>query len=157
MITVGRFVLGFLLGCVLFVWAFILAGVGHGSVVPLASAAPFVFAVPKLFDQQGFWGLLSLLFMLLGTGFLWSVYFGVFPAIQAFAIRMLLVGLIAAVHVGTATLQLTKDSLLADSFNRFPFQTSGYFILFLITVLSLVVSTWVGSKRRLSPASSKPH
>ena len=154
MVIVGRFVLGFLVGCVLSVWSFILAGVGHGSSVPLASAAPFVFVIPDVFYQQGFLGLLSLLLMWLGTGLLWAVYFGVLPTIHSFVIRMLLVVVVAVVHVGTAAWQLTKDFLLADSFERFPFQTSGYFILFLITLLSLGVVTWVGSKRRFSSAAS---
>jgi len=152
--TIGRFVLGFVVGCVLFAWSFILAGVGHGSIVPLASAAPFVFVIPSVFNQQGFLGLLSLLTMWLGTGFLWAVYFGVFPAINSFAIRMLLVVSVTVVHVGTAAWQLRKDFLLRDSFDRFPFQTGGYFVLFVITLLLLGAVTWVGSKRRFSTASS---
>ena len=67
---------------------------------------------------------------------------------------MLLVVFVTVVHVGTAVWQLTKDFLLSDSFKRFPVLTGGYFILFLITLLSLGALTWVGSKRPFSPASS---
>jgi len=149
--TVGRFASGLVVGCVLFVWSFILAGAGQGSSVPLASAAPLFFVNIDAFAKLGLWGLLL---MLLGTGFLWAIYFGAFPAINSLAVRMLLVVFVACVHVGTAVWQLTKDFLLSDSFKRFPVLTGGYFILFLLTLLSLGALTWVGSERRFSPASS---
>lgn len=146
--TVIRFVLGFVVGCVLFAWSFVLAGVGHGSIVPLASAAPFLFVSRHLFNAQGLWGLLLLLIEMQSTGLLWAIYFCVFPAINSFVIRILLVVLVVVVHVGTAASQLSKDFLLADSFNQFPAQTGGYFVLFAITLLSLGVLASVGSKRR---------
>src|SRR5437870_10425789 len=127
--TVGRFASGLVVGCVLFVWSFFLAGAGQGSGVPLASAAPFLFVYVNAFDKLGLWGLLLIL---QGTGFLWAIYFGAFPAINSFAVRMLLVLFVVCVHVGTAVWQLTKDFLLNDSFKRFPVLTGGYFILFLI-------------------------
>src|ERR1044072_4768732 len=99
--TVARWVSGFVIGCALFVWSFILAGVGHGSIVPLASAAPFVFAYPQAFDQQGFAGLLSLVVMWLGTGSLWAIYFGALPTIHSIVIRVLLVLFVVGIHVGT--------------------------------------------------------
>jgi hypothetical protein len=51
--TVGRFVIGFVIGGVLFFWSFILAGVGHGSSVPFASAAPFFFLNRDAFVHVG--------------------------------------------------------------------------------------------------------
>jgi hypothetical protein len=149
--SVARSILGFFLGCVLFAWSFILAGAGHGSNVPLASATPLLFLVLDLFNNTGLWGLLILF---AGTGLLWAVYFGAFPSIESFVVRMLLVVLAALLHLGIAVWKLTEDFLLRDSFNRFPKMTGGYFLLFGIALLLLGGLTWAGPKRRASTASS---
>ena len=148
--TVVRFVSGFVIGCVLFIWSFILTGVGHGPTVPFASAAPFLFLNRDAFGHLGPWGFLLIW---VGTGLLWSVYFGVFPPIGSFAIRMLLLMLVVVVHVGTAARELANDFLLRDSFVRFPLLTGGYFVLFTLVLLSLGIVVWLGSTRRSSAAS----
>lgn len=148
--TVARFISGFLLGCVLFGWSFILAGAGHGSNVPLASATPLLFLVLDLFNNTGLWGLLTLL---AGTGLNWAIYFGVLPARNSFVIRMLLFLLVALLHLGIALWKLTEDFLLRESFERFPKLTGGYFVLLEITLLLLGALTWVGPKRRYSTAA----
>src|SRR4030095_8127752 len=102
--TLGRFAVGFLVGCVLFVWSLILAGAGHGSIVPLASAAPVLFVNLDAFGKLGMWGFW--LIELPGAGLLWATYFGVFPEINSFAIRMFLVVSVACVHVGTSVWQM---------------------------------------------------
>jgi hypothetical protein len=149
--TVARSIFGFVLGCVLFGWSLILSGAGHGSSVPLASATPLFFLVLDLFNNTGLWGLLILL---AGTGSLWAIYFGAFPSVESFAIRMLLVMLVALLHLGIAVWKLREDFLLRDSFNRFPKLTGGYFLLFGIALLLLAGLTWAGPRRRVSTASS---
>jgi hypothetical protein len=149
--TAARSISGFVLGCVLFGWSFILAGAGHGSNVPLASATPLLFLVLALFNNLG---LLGLLFLLAGTGLLWAIYFGAFPTIESLVIRMLLVVLVALLHLGIAFWKLTEDTLLRDSFKRFPKLTGGYFVLFGVSLLLLGALTWMGPKRRVSTPSS---
>ena len=149
--TVSRFVIGFVIGCVLFFWSFILAGVGHGPTVPFASAAPFFFLNRDAFGHVGMWGFL---FEWGGTGLLWGIYFGAFPLIDSFVIRMLLLGLVMVFHVGMAARELADDFLLRDSFVRFPLLTGGYFVFFLVVLLSLGIVIWRGSSRLFLPASS---
>ena len=150
--TAAHLVSGFVIGCVLFAWSFILAGVGHGPTVPLASAAPFLFLNRDAFGHVGMWGFLFI--WAGGTGLLWVIYFGVFPAIRSFVIRMLLLVLVVVVHVGMAARELANDFLLRDSFSRFPLLTGGYFVFFLVVLLSLGVVIWRGSSRPFLPASS---
>jgi hypothetical protein len=149
--TIGRFVIGFVIGCVLFFWSFILAGVGHGSSVPFASAAPFFFLNRDAFVHVG---MLGFLFEWGGIGLLWGIYFGVFPLSSSFIIRRLLLGLVVVFHVGMAVRELVHDSLLRDSFVRFPLLTVGYFVFFLVVLVSLGVVIWRGSSRLFLPASS---
>lgn len=147
--TAAHLVSGFVIGCVLFAWSFILAGVGHGPTVPLASAAPFLFLNRDAFGHVGMWGFLFI--WAGGTSLLWVIYFGVFPAIGSFRIRILLFVFVVVVHVGMAAKELANDFLLRDSFARFPLLTGGYFVLFWFVLVSLGVLVWRGSNRRFAP------
>ena len=149
--TVGRWVSGFLIGCVLFAWSFMLTGAGHGSSVPFASAAPFWLFNRDFFVHVGIWGFLM---EWAATGLLWAIYFGVFPAIGSFVFRLLLLLVVVVVHLGIAARELANDFLLRDSFTRFPILTGGYFGLFLLVLVSLGVVVLRRSKQRLAPVPS---
>ena len=85
---------------------------------------------------------------------MWGIYFGAFPLIDSFVVRMLLLGLVVVFHVGMAARELADDFLLRDSFVRFPLLTGGYGVFFLVVLLSLGVVIWRGSSRLVLPASS---
>jgi hypothetical protein len=151
--TVFRLVAGFVIGCVLFRWALVLASVGEGSMTPLGTGAPELFPLIVIFEkfQHGaFWFWL----IVFGAGLLWSFYWGVLPAISSFGGRILAFMVVAVLHFGGGLFTLSRDLGFGVEFRRYPVLMIGYFVFFGIILLSLGVLTWVGLKPRVSAAVS---
>ena len=149
--TIFRFVAGFVIGFVLFMWALILGGAGEGSMTPLVSAAPELLPLLAVFEKSGAWAFWLIVF---GAGFLWAVYFGLLPAINSFVGRIVVFMVIAVLHFGGGVFALSRDRGFDAEFQRYPTLTIGYFVFFWIVLLSLGALTWVGSKPRASAAVS---
>ena len=149
--TILRFVAGFVIGFVLFMWALLLGGAGEGSMTPLVSAAPELLPLLAVFEKSGAWVFWLIVF---GAGFLWAVYFGLLPAINSFVGRIVVFMVIAVLHFGGGVFALSRDRGLDAEFQRYPTLTIGYFVFFWIVLLSLGALTWVGSKPRVSAAVS---
>ncbi|HKP38758.1 MAG TPA: hypothetical protein VJT71_18015 [Pyrinomonadaceae bacterium] len=149
--TIFRFVSGFVIGLVLFMWALLLNGAGEGAMTPLVSAAPELLPLLAVFEKSGVWAFWLIVF---GAGLLWAGYFGLLPAINSFVSRMVVFMVIAILHFGGGVLALSRDRGFDAEFQRYPVLTVGYFVFFWIVVLSLGALTWAGSKRRVVAAGS---
>ena len=152
--TIFRFVAGFVFGLVLFMWALLLNGAGEGAMTPMVSAAPELLPVLAAFQNPGAWSAWLIVF---GAAALWAVYFGLLPAINSLAGRMVVFMVIAVLHFGGGVFALSRDRGFAAEFQRYPTLTVGYFVFFSIVLLSLGALTWVGSKPRGSAAVSEFH
>ena len=64
-----RFILGFLVGCLLSVYALFLGGAGHGTFAPMVGNASIFFFVPGL----------GIFLAVFGTPFLWAIYYALIP------------------------------------------------------------------------------
>src|SRR5882762_1133194 len=101
----GRFALGFVIGCILIVWAVGLAAAGHGTFAPIVSVAPELLpllAAAEKWGLSGFW-----LVVVPGAGLLWAVYFGLLPAIKSFIVRVVVVIIVCLVHFGAGVWSLS--------------------------------------------------
>jgi hypothetical protein len=147
----GRFALGFVIGCILIVWAVGLAAAGHGTFAPIVSGAPellpFLAAAEK-WGLSGFW-----LVVVPAAGLLWAVYFGLLPAIKSFVVRVVVVIIICLVHFGATVWSLSKDPGFARMADAQPVPTIGFFVFFWVVILAFGARTWAGPNFRLRDAA----
>ena len=132
-----RIAAGFVLGCILSVCAFSLAGAGHGTYTPLTANAPMLVVIPDV-------GILAALF---GTPLLWAAYFLAIPEITSRILRLLAVILVALLHVGVGTWMASRDSYLPRMFAYAPSFTIFYFGLLILSVVALGVLASVANNR----------
>lgn len=132
-----RIGVGFVLGCILSMFAFAHAGVGHGSYTPLVANAPMLVLIPEI-------GILVAFF---GTPFLWAAYFLWIPEIRSGTGRSVAVVLAALAHVGTGAWMASRDSYLQRTFGDEPWSTVLYFALLIAGVVMLGVLALRGTKR----------
>lgn len=150
--TVGRFCLGFIIGFVLLVWATILAGAGHGTSAPLFTVMPLPLSI---FDSIARMGLVGFwLIQVPGNGLLWAVYFGWFPRVNSFVVRMVAVTLIGCIYLGAAAWALSWDPGFARMVDALPLLTIGFFVFLWVVILALGARTWAGPHFRLRNAVS---
>src|ERR1043166_3701075 len=99
--TILRFVAGFVIGFVLFMWALLLNGAGEGGMTPVGSAAPAILPLLAVFKNPGAWGFWLIVF---GAGVLWAVYFGFLPEINSRVGRIVAFMVITVLHFGGGVL-----------------------------------------------------
>jgi len=80
-----RFALGFVVGLILTACALVPTAAGHGTYAPLVAAASFLALVPVL--------------GILGTPFLWAIYYTVIPAIDSRIMRGFVVVSVLLLHL----------------------------------------------------------
>ena len=147
----GRFALGFVIGCILIVWAVGLAAAGHGTIAPIVSGAPELLpllAAAEKWGLSGFWLLVVPL-----AGLLWAVYFGFLPAIKLFVVRVAAVTIICLVHFGATLWSLSKDPGFARMADAQPVPTIGFFVFLWVVLLVLSARIWAGPQFRLRNAA----
>jgi hypothetical protein len=136
-----RVAVGLVLGCVLSVCAFGLAGAGHGTYTPITANAPMLAIVPDA----------GIVLALLGTPLLWAAYFLALPKITSRILRLFAVAVVASVHLGTAAWMSSRDEYFGRVFERFPSLMVLYFGVLIVAVLTLgVVSVARARELRLS-------
>lgn len=149
--TIFRFVAGFVLGFILFMWALLLSGAGEGALTPLVSAAPELLPLLAVFKNPGPWAFWLIVF---SAGVFWAVYFGLLPAINSFVGRLVVFMVVAAVHFGGGVFALSRDLGFGAEFQRYPTLMIGYFVFFWLVLLLLGGLTWVGAKPRVSAVAT---
>src|ERR1051326_1492156 len=112
-----RVAIGFVLGSVLAVCAFGLAGAGHGTYTPITANAPMLAIIPEI-------GVAAALF---GTPLLWAGYFLAVPEISSPILRSFAVTAVALVHLGTAVWMSSRDEYFGRVFDRYPSFLVFYF------------------------------
>ena len=131
-----RIGIGFALGCILSIFAFALAGVGHGTYTPLVANAPMLIFIPEV-------GILAAFF---GTPLLWAAYFLCIPRIKSGIARLVAVVLIALVHLGAGAWMAAQDSYLLRTFKGEAWPMIFYFGFLIVVVILLGVLAGLGTK-----------
>ena len=104
-----RATIGFLFGLALGAIAFLLAGIGHGTYVPMIASVSVLAFIPVL----------GVLIALFGAPFLWAAYFILIPAILSRVKRTVALALVAIFHLIPPLWFAFKDS----AFDRARFNT----------------------------------
>jgi hypothetical protein len=136
-----RVAIGFILGCVLTVCAFGLAGAGHGTYTPVTANAPMFAVIPTIGVPMA----------LIGTPLLWAVYFLALPKITSRILRLFAVGAVAFVHLGTVAWMSSRDEYFGRVFDRSPSFMVFYFGVLIVGVLTLGVVAIVRARELTMP------
>ena len=102
MATRVRFAFGFGLGLIMSVCALSLSGAGHGTYAPMIANVSLLALIPGL----GF------LLAIVGTPFLWAIYFVLIPEMESLRGKILVLALVVLLHVVPAIWLASEDSAL---------------------------------------------
>jgi hypothetical protein len=122
-----RFALGFILGLILSAFAFLLAGIGHGTYAPTVANASVLALLPVV----------GILISFFGTPFLWAIYYVVIPQINSQAKRVVALILLSLLHLVPGAWIALEDSAFNRALNNHPTVVWLYGMILVITILCL--------------------
>lgn len=85
----ARFSLGFLIGCVMSYLALAMSGAGHGTYFPMLLNSSVLIFLPGV----------GIVLALVAAPLLWGAYYGVIPAMQPRAARVVLTSVVLLLHI----------------------------------------------------------
>lgn len=138
-----RMAVGFGAGLVLSGCAFILTGAGHGTYAPTFANAPMLAIIPNG---------IGILLSLFGTPFLWGFYLLAIPKIGIRPLRWLTVAIVAAAHLGSGLLIMSREVYWTGSLQRYPsfmILYGGFLVGVLLTVTAMSYAPVSKSQRRV--------
>jgi hypothetical protein len=123
-----RFFIGLGLGAVLTIYSFGFIGIGHGTAVPLAFTAFFIFLLPQLTGP----------ITIVMAPFLWSAYFLLIPKFQSWRRRLFIFAVVFLLHLSAGTGLAIQDRAFRRAVSEDRGALLGFALLFLITLSYLV-------------------
>jgi ABC-type transport system involved in multi-copper enzyme maturation permease subunit len=125
--TSYRAALVFMFGLLLAFFAFLLAGVGHGTYAPTVANVSVLAFIPVLGILLGFFG----------APFLWSLYFIRIPAIVSRARRLVALGLVSLLHLVPGVWLASDDPAFTRALQQHPVGVLMYATVLILTLLCL--------------------